>query len=88
MAVHECFDGVEVLMEITVLNKVDTIEYIVPNLPVFGARLTEMKLQYQRDEEPMVFDGFARHCEALDHLLLASLFISNNYNHALMIEIH
>ena len=37
--VHKCFDGVEVLTEITVLAKGDTVEYIIPSFPVFGTRL-------------------------------------------------
>ena len=85
--VHECFDGVEVLTTITVLAKGDTVEYIIPSFPPFGARLTEVKLQYESDEGLMVFDGFAHHCEALDHPLPASLCISNNYNSAFIIEV-
>ena len=86
--VHKCFDGVEVLTEITVLAKGDTVEYIIPSFPVFGTRLTEVKLQYESNEEElMIFDGFARHCEALNHPLPASLCISNNYNSAFIIEV-
>jgi len=58
-----------VLTTITVLAKGDTVEYIIPSFPPFSARLTEVKLQYESDEGLMVFDGFARHCEALDHPL-------------------
>ena len=58
---------------IIVLAKEDTIEYyVVPSFPVFGAKLTEVKLQWESCEgEIMVFDGFARSCEALEHPLPA-----------------
>ena len=29
---------------ITILSKGDTIDYVVPSFPVFGAKLTEVKL--------------------------------------------
>ena len=45
---------------ITILSKGDTIDYVVPSFPVFGAKLTEVKLQWDSCEgEVMVFDGFA-----------------------------
>ena len=57
---------------ITILSKGDMIDYVVPSFPVFGAKLTEVKLQWDSYKgEVMVFDGFARSCGALDHLLPA-----------------
>ena len=64
---HQCFNGVEVFTTITILAKGDTVEYFIPSFPPYGARLTEVKLQYESDEGLMVFDGFACHCKALDH---------------------
>ena len=52
---------------ISVLAKTGTFEYVVPSFPVFGAKLTEAKLQWKNCEEVMVFDCFACSCEALEH---------------------
>lgn len=73
---------------ITVLAKGDTIEYVVPSFPVFGAKLTEVKLQWESCEgEIMVFDGFARSCEALEHPLPAIMKVLYSYVNAFIIEV-
>ena len=84
-------EGDEVLEDfvlIAVLAKGDTIEYVVPSFPVFVAKLTEVKLQWDScDGEVMVFDGFARSCEALDHLLPAVMKVKYSYENAFIIEV-
>ena len=65
-------ESLEDFVLIAALAKGDMIEYVVPSFPVFVDKLTEVKLQWDScDGEVMVFDGFARSCEALDHLLPA-----------------
>ena len=45
---------------LTILAKGDMIEYVVPSVPVFGAKLTEVKLQCDSCKgELIVFDWFA-----------------------------
>jgi len=74
---------------LTILDKGITFEYVVPSFPIVRENLTEVKLQYEGDGgEPLVFDGFARDCAALDHPLPASLKIPNSYDHAFLIEVN
>ena len=73
---------------IAVLAKRDMIEYMVPSFPVFGANLTEVKLQWDSCvREVMVFDGFAWSCEVLDHLLPAVMKVKYSYKNAFIIEV-
>ena len=62
-------EALEDFVLIAVLAKGDTIEYVVPSFPVFVAKLTKVKLQWDSyDGEVLVFGGFAWSCAALDHL--------------------
>lgn len=81
-------ESLEDFVLITVLAKGSTINYVVPSFPVFGAKLTEVKLQWDDGgEEVMIFDGFARSCEALDHHLPAVLKVEYSYENAFIIEV-
>ena len=55
---------------ITVLAAGGLIHYVIPSFPVFNAKLREVKFQWEDEYGKIhVFDGFARHCNLLDHQL-------------------
>ena len=77
------------LTVLTILDKGITFEYVVPSFPVVRENLTEVKLQYEGNGgEPLVFDGFARDCAVLDHILPANLKIPSSYDHAFIIKVN
>ena len=74
---------------LTILAKGDMIEYVVPSVPVFGAKLTEVKLQCDSCKgELIVFDWFAWSCDALDHFLPVIMKVSKcSYKNVFMIKV-
>lgn len=75
-------------LTITVLAKGNTIDYVVPSFPVFSAKLTEVKLQWENCKGEMeVFDGFVRDCEALNYRLPATLEILYSFQHRLSFQV-
>ena len=62
--------------------------YVVPSFPIFKTTLQEVKLQWEEPDGAIhVFDGFARECELLDHLLPAVTKIMLNYENAFITEV-
>ena len=75
-------------MEFAVLATGGLIHYVIPSFPVFNAVLREVKLQWMDEHgEIHVFDGFARHCQLLDHKLPVIAKVPVCYDNAFLIEV-
>ena len=73
---------------ITVLAAGGLIHYVIPSFPVFSAMLREVKFQWEDEYGKIhVFNGFARHCNLLDHQLPAVAKVPYSYDNAFIIEV-
>jgi len=72
-------------IEVTVLEVGSTVPYTVPSFPVFKTKLVEVKLLWEEHCEGstpklLVFHGFAKKCDTLDHSLPAIAHLPFNYD--------
>ena len=73
---------------ITVLAAGGLIHYVIPSFSVFNAVLREVKFHWEDEYGKIhVFDGFARHCNLLDHQLPAVAKVPYSYDNAFMFEV-
>ena len=71
---------------ITVLSAGGLIYYVIPSFPVFNATLREVAWEDEYGKVH-VFDGFACHCDLLDHQLPAVAQVPYSYDNVFMIEV-
>ena len=75
-------------MEFTVLAAGGLLHYVVASFPVYDAMLREVKFQWTDEYGKIhVFDGFARHCQLLDHKLPAITRVPVCHHNTFLIEV-
>jgi len=95
---EECTDNLHETEEfenfsiLTILNKGNTFNYVVPSFPIFNADIVKVKLQWEErcengNSKDHVFDGFTRYSEDLDHPLPGIVHVEYSYDCAFMIEV-
>ena len=68
-------DSMEDFVEVTVLSTGRTLDFTVPNFPVYKPTLREVKLQWEEfaTETIHVFDAFAKECGMLNEQPLPAI---------------